>query len=679
MGRTNGSVAVFLCVLALSTLRVPSSGSAPGPWSADDSPFFIRGWGFSRGRHGLPGWYEDSRTHGHTEIRLTSGGFGLDTPVFLRLSARFRELGAHAFVRHVKTCSEQPPWPSLAPLGPGGEPLFDGDRTIRDCNDGTARLTAGRHVPREMAREAHEAGSRMIGYHWIMSDETIATLHPEWVCKRVDRVHVYDHAKGPFLDITSPYREVVLVRLLELAESGVDAAYFDNRHMPMAGCFATPLDEGFRLTTGMEAPTRPDHDDPLYRLFLQFQAYKVEETFSYWRAAVKARYPDFALVVGGGGLPALIDYRFTSNLARLADAAKTEYFEAQRADDDLPGPPDASLATPRDDLRMALGWAFLRDASAPAHVWSTGAPNRDHALGFAASIMTYGGVAAVNVGASTLDDPPDDPEGATPREAARAVFELGQRVSPYLSGSRPVRWAGVHFSELSRNRRGGDFLRAWSEVLWPVLGAFGVLTDDGLPVGIVNDRQLAIGELSGYRLLFLPNPGELTTNQLRSVGRFAARGGWVLTNRPSWRWSDPERSGEAHRALRHVVRLVRWLSEPRVRVTGGPRGLHGVAYENRDGRLAVAVTNDYRWVQIQPRPVRVGEGTHYHDGLRVTDEIHPPPPPVRDAVVVLRDRRRPSRIVEVLSGLELDTEETPSGLRVRLPEFQYLALVVVER
>ena len=39
--------------------------------------------------------------------------------------------------------------------------------------------------------------------------------------------------------------------------------------------------------------------------------------------------------------------------------------------------------------------------------------------------------------------------------------------------------------------------RLGQEVLWPLVGAFQALSEDGLPVGVVNDHQLQRGELDG--------------------------------------------------------------------------------------------------------------------------------------------------------------------------------------
>ena len=85
-----------------------------------------------------------------------------------------------------------------------------------------------------------------------------------------------------------------------------------------------------------------------------------------------------------------------------------------------------------------------------------------------------------------------------------------------------MRWAAVHFGERSRNKREDDYRAAWEEVLWPLVGVFQVFSEDGLPVGIVDDDQLSRGELDGYRLLVLPGRTSYSDAAARRRGVQAA-------------------------------------------------------------------------------------------------------------------------------------------------------------
>jgi hypothetical protein len=250
---------------------------------------------------------------------------------------------------------------------------------------------------------------------------------------------------------------------------------------------------------------------------------------------------------------------------------------------------------------------------------------------------------------------------------------LGGTVSPYLAGTRPLRWAAVHFSECTRNNRRGDHRAAWEEVLWPFVGAYKVLTEAGMPVGVVNDQQLAAGHLAGYGLIVLPNSDELTVPQLQKVEAFQAGGGIVINNDPAWGWSNPSTTDTAAAALQAIIE-PHTATAP-VEVTGGPAGSYAVSYRNRR-RLVVAVTNDFNWVQIT-RPNKLPK------------VVKSPAPPASDVTVTWRAAHglpprhpRPGDVhrlrgIEAVGGSTLAVDASGDKYRVTLPTFSFMALLVV--
>jgi hypothetical protein len=215
----------------------------------------------------------------------------------------------------------------------------------------------------------------------------------------------------------------------------------------------------------------------------------------------------------------------------------------------------------------------------------------------------------------------------------------------------------------------------WQQVLWPLVGAYQVLSEDGLPIGVVNDEQLERGELEGYRLLILPNPNELTAAQQQTVAMFKTGGGAVVDNDPAWAWSDPAGTDAAAAAFRAV--LQPHVGTTPVQVTGGPPGRYAVAYR-KPGRLFVAVTNDFSWVQFSTINNPIPE-----------DEVNPTAPPAQGVQVTWRKGNglpeppgqqplphRP-RAVEAVSGTTLSVHEVNGGYRVDLPTFPFMALLVV--
>src|SRR4029453_7067717 len=120
-----------------------------------------------------------------------------------------------------------------------------------------------------------------------------------------------------------------------------------------------------------------------------------------------------------------------------------------------------------------------------------------------ATLLTFGAIANMDVYERSLRQ--EDRRGKPPVAGLKRAFALGKLVSPHLARAQPLRWAAVHFGERSRNHRGVNYLAMWEQVLWPLVGPYKVLSEDGLPIGVVNDEQLEQGELDGYSILILPN------------------------------------------------------------------------------------------------------------------------------------------------------------------------------
>jgi hypothetical protein len=630
----------------------------------------------------LPSWFDANRVQGHTRLALGKHKpppppprFWYGTREFNQAAAGFRELGAGAFTRHLKSGSEDPWWPTVLPVDPDG--VVHSDRP-RDING--IILEPGENVAKAIIDEAHTQGLKIIAYYWDASEETVVGLQDDWVCRRPHHGKELKSPRCIQLDLTGPYRELVLTRLLELAEMGADGFFFDSRHIHRAGCWGTALEAAWKAETGEDAPPLPkqgEEPSPRYLEFLDFRARRIEETFSYWRDTVKARHRNVVFVISTDDFAALIDRGVTTRLARIADSAKNEYCQAvrNRVTTDL-FENNTVLEQPPGHVRQSLSWTVLRDSSEgrPPHIWHPGVPNDDQAEALAASLLTFGAVANMDVYERSLITK-DNQRGKTPVEGLKRAFALGKVVSPHLARSKPLRWAAVHFGERSRNERGVDYLAMWQQVLWPLLGPYKVLSEDGLPIGVVNDDQLEQGELDGYRLLILPNPNELTSGQDQTVAVFRARGGAVIGNDPAWAWSDPAGTDAAAAAFRAA--LQQHLGTAPVQVTGGPPGRYAVSYR-KPGRLLVAVTNDYSWVQFSTlfKPVP-------------KDKINPTPPPAQGVQVRWRKahgphhkpgpKSRPHRMhaTEVVSNRTLPVQELDGDCRVHLPDFQFMALLVV--
>ncbi len=585
----------------------------------------------------LPAWYDGIRVCVHTRLSPRY----MDKPIFLQAAAAFRSLGFREMARHVKTGEEGAWWPSAV-----GAVLP------------SARQ---RNWAKQIIDNAHRQGLRIIVYYRHMEDRWAAEQHPDWLCRRPDG-RPARASRGNYTCFNSPYADFVLKRLLELVDMGADGFYFDEAHMPRTGCWCSYCRHKFTEQTGLSHPRRVDPYDPVWRKLIDFNNATIERTFLKWRRALHARNPNVVLLVSVNTYPALNRRHLTHRLLRIADSVKTEFSLAARVGNNRIFQTDAGLKPPEPDVRMTLGWDICRDGAdgRPPHVWTHGLLDSDSARFATAGMLTHGCVANL-----------DHPENEIPNpDKFAAAVQLGNRVAPYFAGTRPLRWAAIHFSELARDHYLPDEAEAWRKVLYPVYGAYLALLRQRLPVGFVNDSQLEEGRLSGYRVLFLPSTEFLTPGMRRAVERFRRAGGVVVEQKDAWGWHDP--NGGQEEAVRAFLKTLAERTEPApVQVFGGPEKLHAVAFAGQPNRVTVSLANDFSWVWT-------GRLDKLPKDKQREVRSRRPPPPCRGVRVVLRGAGRPRKVFDAVSGRPLDFTFDGKTTTVRVPEFDCLAVVVAE-
>lgn len=589
------------------------------------------GWLDGATDYQLPSWYEEHRVHMHTRLGLP--WYHKTPDLFLHAGPLFREMGTWVYARHIKSGGEGAWWPSaVGAIAPEAQ---------------------DRNLAKEIIDDAHQAGCRILVYHRHMEDEALAQEHPDWVS--VDS-HGKPYVKRQTkLCFNSPYADFVEKRMLELAALGADAFYFDEVHIEKAGCWCPYCRKKFTALTGLQHPAEPNPGDPVWHRLADFTNLSIEQTFLKWRKTLHARYPNVVMMVGSHTWPIMTERHMTGRLFRIADSMKTEFNLPVRhpSTEIFPLPPEMKPYEP--DAKIALGYTLARDAcdGRPAHIWTHGLPDEDSAVYAAAGIMTHGSIANLDVNEATIPNPMFKP-----------AFALGDRVSPHLAGARPVRWAALHYSELARDRYILQPQEAWRQVLYPLYGAYQTLLRQHLPVGILTDSQLEERRLDGYQVLFLPAPDALTPAMQEAVAQFEARGGTVVRQRPEWQWHDPA-GGQEQAAARFLEALAPIRATAPYQVQGGPLRMHAVGFRKPGtAPLVVAMANDFSWVST---------------GRKHDKEAKPTlPPPCRDVAIVMPAGVRPRSVAEAVTGQKLSLADESGRIVIRVPEFQAMALVVIE-
>jgi len=575
----------------------------------------------------LPEWFDETRVCMHTRL---SPRWLLEDE-FRTAAASFRSLGVRCFVRHLKTHGEAAWWPSAV---------------------GPKEMWASRvDVARGIIERAHDEGCRIIAYYRHMEDGGMAERHPEWVA-RDDLGEPYQRRQGePMLCFNSPAAEYVEKRLLELVDRGADGFYFDEVHMPPTGCWCEYCREGFREATGLEHPESIDEEDPLFRKLQDFTNLSIERTFLRWRRALHERRSDVVLLVGSYRSPDFSDRHQTNRLLRLADSVKTEFDKGASSRTETFCKNHPELRLPPRDVRLALGWMYCRDAAdgRPPHVWIPRITDEASAVFATAAVIAHGGIANLDHPEESLPDP----------ETFGKAIELGNRLSEYLGGARPFRWAAIHLPERAKDRVAPDEEALWREVIAPVTGTFEVMLRERRPVGIVTDSQLEEGALDRYRMLYLPAPGDLTLAMRESVRRFREKGGCVVEQRGEWAWHDPDRFERTAREFLEAADVD--LKKGWHTVVGGPETLHVLQWWDEERRrLILVLVNDFSWVHTAGG--RSGAAPPPCEGVRIRFGAPTPPP----------------RVTEIVTGVELDSRKVEHRVQeVVVPAFPTVAVIVV--
>jgi hypothetical protein len=573
----------------------------------------------------LPKWYDQIRVCLHTRLSPA----WMDREGFYQAAAGFRQLGAREFVRHIKTGSEGAWWPSeVGAVHPKAQE---------------------RNIARELIENARQQGTRFIIYHRHMEDAHLAGKHPDW---RAVNAHGEPYMKrGPKVCLNSPYADFVQTRLLELVDMGADGFYFDEVHMPKACCWCRFCQKRFEQETGLEPPITTNPGNPIYHRYVDFKNTSVERVFRKWRQAIHARNPECILLIGSNSYPSLTERHTTHRLYRIADAMKTEFKLPIRAKGMFSPPPGSTPMEP--DAKLALGYAVARDAAdgRPPHIWCHGLRDEVSAVYATAGMIAHGCVANLDISEKTI-----------PNEMFRPALTLGNRVSPAFAGSRPSRWALVHYPETARDRYLYKPQDASAPILHPLYGMFRTLLRARLPVGVITDNQLEEPLPTTCRVLLLPTPNALTPGMAVQVQQFAQRGGLVIRNRPSWAWHEPTGLQPATDAL--LAALAAGRATAPSHVTGGPATLHAITFEAGPKRRTVALVNDFLWVKT---------GRHKPGEKEVPPTV---PPPCRQ--VRVHFPKAPQTVRDLVSGKQLPVQPDGTAGIVQVPEFGPLAVLVAE-
>lgn len=607
----------------------------------------------------LPMWFEENRVQAHFENGIQDDLSGL----YQNLHPAIRAMGSKVLTRIFKTTAEGAWWTTKAGY------------THEELN--------GRDLGAEIARDAHSHGLKVFAYYRIMCDDYVEKEHPEWLCrdqagklvleprtrrrpKEEDRKHV--------ICFNSPARELITVRLQELADRGVDGIYFDSWHMPEV-CTCENCQAAYRQETGRAMDVTGGRGSEGYQLAAQFVARSIVRNFRHWKQVAKADHPGIVFAIGSSLYPCLdTQMQITASLMEISDTSKTEFNKPFGGSLGWPAGADPAanrrrpylddtFALPSYDLQNALGWSLTRDScnGRPPLMWIPFTQTEEEALFSAAAAVSYGCIASIHP--TGLWDRRSELIDTQAAEKYISSYAMGDRVSPWLASARPDRYALIHASERSRNARIADPRALWVEFFAPILGCFETLKEEHIPVATIDDLQLSREISPETRLIVLPHAGEISDSQQAALSKFEEAGGTVLKLDPGQGWHLKSDKPELKQKLRE--RLAKECAPPPIRVLG-PAAMHAVFYrEPVSNRSVVCLVNAFGWFHC----TREGSQT----GAEPTA-----PPPCKDVVIEIPPERKVRRVFEANTGAELSLRRQGGKNVVSVPAFPVMACVVIE-
>lgn len=619
----------------------------------------------------IPNWIDNNRIQAQTGLFHFTG-----KPKYNNVAKELKLLGVNnAYIRHVKLDWAGPLWPSKIPLNSNGIPVFSNQAD---------------HLSK-MVMNAHKNGLKFIGYYWesgegvpldgdksklLRSHLKYDWVSPkEWLCRDLTGKLVpvslgrARPLRGYHLDLLSDYKYFLLDRLKEMIDRGVDALYFDERHLPKAqvsACYGSTIEKLY-LKTGHKLPKINDWSDPNYKRYIEFQSEKMADAFQFLIDGIKQAYPskNIPFIISGTYLASYTLPHMSLKLASVANITKIEYLLGAR--DGLNGKvfkKTKNLKKPPRDIQIALGWVIPRDAGdgRPVHIWHPHFTSLASIKTFIASTQAYGAITAINIPTNYLSGvrlPRAKREKSfspdTPYSYIKEGFEFGNAIAKHLGSIRPSREIVIYLSEKQRKRY-NNFESYWRKQLWPVNAAFEVLVRNGLPAAIITDEQIEHLRDSSVRMI-ISHKDNLTAKEVIILRK----------NNPSLKiflfddlqtLSYDKTHDKAYAKLSHdIIKVAKKVSNIRVDY-GQDANIskpHAVYFNAPEGTKIIAISNDFSQF-----------------GLKDFSQ----PPEVKKSTLIFT--HKPKKITELLTKKNLKVFKTPRGLfKVTITPFQELSLISI--
>lgn len=432
---------------------------------------------------GIPNWYLRNRVQVHTALFARD----IDSQYFFNFPKKLAQQGAKVLIRQIKSHDEEPWWPSkYGTVFPPAKKFINGNENLAQ----------------EIISETHNLNMKSIIYYRHQEDSEMLSKHPDWACKDIYGKNIKSK-RGTYLSLSSPYRDVVIQRVLELATYGADGIYFDEIHIPINGDFSKYANQNYKNIYGTD-------------LVNDFKAGKIQNFYDFRNKTILNFFTDLKrtlnnaglnplIIVSGNSWPTLTDLHMNSTFFKDF-TLKSELEVPNRI---FKGRAFTMPMTIKQEIPSfylnAFTFSFMRDNSfGPPEIWCPDIKSKTEAENISAGLISLGCIADVNIR-------PKNPNFKT----FSSILSWNNTYGEIFEKLKPYAQIGITVSEAERNQ----FLKrpglAWKNVLLPAYESFETLYKIGAPIKLLSDAQLTPpNNLNNLRFILTNSNNKSLANKL---------------------------------------------------------------------------------------------------------------------------------------------------------------------
>ena len=438
----------------------------------------------------IPSWYVRNRVQVISELRAAD----IDKPFFLSFSKTLSDAGATVVTRAIKYGDEEPWWPSkYGTVLPEAKSFnVNGKNLAKDIIDGV-----------------HAANMKAIIYYRHQEDSEMYVAHPDWACLDV-KGNTIKTPRGTFLSLNSPYRNVLIQRIKELAQYGAEGFIFDEVQIPIAGDFSKYSQQLYK--DQFKGNLTADYKNGEIKKFYDFRNQSIQNFFDDLRDTLQAANLNKLIIVSGNSWPTFNDLHLTSNFYKNYTLKSELEIPNRIIKKRTFTMPESIKQIIPAFYNIAFDFSFCRDNTlGPPYIWAPEITTQKDAESICAGLISLGCNIELGINPARKN---------TDVNVFKSVFAWNKMYGNYFEKMVPYAVTGIVVSEKQRNQFIGDPNKAWNTAMLPPMKAFEKLYQNGLPVRLVSDAQLKSKNMQQLKNVYanksLPFPVGVDANAFSS-------------------------------------------------------------------------------------------------------------------------------------------------------------------